>query len=265
MKLISRQSKKTLGQVMGLLAVLSAFSISADVFLAGLNALDRSHYASAYRSFKPLADNGIAEAQNNLGFLYQNGLGVRRNYNTAIKWYQLAADQGLSEAEHNLGILNYRGHGVSQDYTIARRWFSKSAERGLSDSHFMIGLMFFKGEGTQVSIARASKHFTEAAKSGDANGQYMLAHMIASGDTESGYKSSSERLSPFDFDVFSNKASDQLVAALSLASLASQNGQDSADQLIDFLKFQLDKEEISVAEALSQECIATDYKNCPIF
>ena len=162
-------------------------------------------------------------------------------------------------------MLNYRGHGVSQDYTIARRWFSKSAERGLSDSHFMIGLMFFKGEGTQVSTARASKHFTEAAKSGDANGQYMLAHMIASGDTESGYKSSSERLSPFDFDVFSNKASDQLVAALSLASLASQNGQDSADQLIDFLKFQLDKEEISVAEALSQECIATDYKNCPIF
>tara|TARA_B100000530_G_scaffold275675_1_gene188625 strand:- start:104 stop:901 length:798 start_codon:yes stop_codon:yes gene_type:complete len=265
MKITSLQSKNILPQVAVLLIALNPFSIYADVFVAGLNALDRNHYASAYRSFKPLADNGIAEAQNNLGFLYQNGLGVRRNYNTAIKWYQLAANQGLSEAEHNIGMLNYWGYGVSQDFNIARRWFSKSAEKGLGDSHYMIGLIFFKGEGTQVSTARASKHFTDAAKSGNANAQYMLAHMIVSGDTESGYKQSSERLSPFDFEIFSNKASNQLIAALALASLASKNGQDSANQLVEFLKFQVDEEQISIAETLSQDCIATNYKNCPVF
>jgi len=261
----TRQFKAFLRCAIGSFLAFQPFSVSADVFVAGLNALDRSHYASAYRSFKPFADSGVAEAQNNLGFLYQNGLGVRRNYNTAIKWYQLAADQGLAEAEHNLGMLNYWGYGVSQDYNIARRWFNKSANKGLKDSHYMIGLIFFKGEGTQASFTRASQHFSEAAKSGDANGQYMLAHMIANGDAESAYKQVAERSSPFDFEVFGNRASDQLIASLSLALLAGLNGQDSANQLAEFLKFQLDDNEISVADTLVQQCLETEYENCPIF
>ena len=265
MKIYPRQFNGVLLRVIVFLIALNAFGINADVFVAGLNALDRNHYASAYRSFKPLADTGVAEAQNNIGFLYQNGLGVRRNYNTAIKWYERAADQGLAEAEHNLGMLNYWGYGLSQDYTIARRWFAKSAKKGLKNSHYMMGLMFFKGEGSQISTTRASHHFREAAKSGDANGQYMLAHMIVSGDAESTYKKSSERSSPFDFEVFGSKASDQLVASLTLALLASQNGLDSGNELAEFLKFQLDDDEISTADTLAEECLATDYKKCRIF
>ena len=46
---------------------LTPLTAGADIFVSGLNALDRTHYASAYRSFKPLADEGIAEAQNNIG------------------------------------------------------------------------------------------------------------------------------------------------------------------------------------------------------
>ena len=88
---------------------------------------------------------------------------------------------------------------------------------------------------------------------------------MVSGDVESGYKRSSERLSPFDFEIFSNKTSNQLIAALALASLASKNGQDSANQLVEFLKFQIDEEQIPIAETLSEDCIATNYKNCPIF
>lgn len=240
-------------------------SLSADVFVAGLKAIDRNHYASAYRSFKPLAENGISEAQNNLGFLYENGFGVKRNYTVAIKWYERAAEQGLPEAQHNMGMLNYQGYGLSQSFEVAKRWFNKSAKQGLRDSHYMLGLMFFKGEGTQESPVRASRHFLKAAKSGDPNALYMLAHMIVSGDAESTYSTSSDRLSPFDFSIFSNKQSNQLVAALSLSLLASKNGQASADQLVDFLNSQLDEESISIADSLSAKCLATEYKECPIF
>lgn len=237
----------------------------ADVFVAGLNAIDRSHYASAYRSFKPLADQGVSEAQNNMGFLYENGFGVKRNYTVAIKWYNLAAEQGLPEAQHNMGMLNYQGYGVSQSFVVAKRWFNKSANQDLRDSHYMLGLMFFRGEGTQKSPVRASRHFSKAAKSGDPNALYMLAHMIISGDAESSYTTSSDRRSPFDFSGFSNKESDQLVAALSLSLMASKNGQPSAHQLVDFLKSQSDKESISTAESLAAKCLATEYKDCRIF
>ena len=244
--------------------ILSSQLLSADVFVAGLNAIERSHYASAYRSFKPLADNGIAEAQNNLGFLYQNGFGVKRNYNTAIKWYELAAAQGLPEAQHNMGMLNYQGHGLSQSYSHARRWFSKAADQGLSNSHYMIGLIFFKGEGTQVSPERAKQHFTKAAQLGDANAQYMLAHMIASGDAISNYKNSDNR-SPFDFTLFIESDTNQLIAALTLSLLATINGQDMANQLAEYLNYQLDNEQIAEAQRLSERCLESDYKNCPIF
>ena len=247
------------------LLILSSSLLSADVFVAGLNAIDRSHYASAYRSFKPLAENGIAEAQNNLGFLYQNGFGVKRNYNTAIKWYELAAAQGLPEAQHNMGMLNYRGYGLSQSYSHARRWFTKSANQGLRDSHYMVGLIFLKGEGTQVSPTRAKQHFSKAAKSGDANAQYMLSHMIASGDVESDYKTTSTRLSPFDFALFTESESNQLIAALTLSLLASRNGQKMADQLVDYLNYQLDDKEIAEAEKLSEKCLESDYQDCSIF
>ena len=252
------------GTVLFIYLILSSSMLSADIFVAGLNAIDRSHYASAYRSFKPLADNGIAEAQNNLGFLYQNGFGVKRNYNTAIKWYELAAAQGLPEAQHNMGMLNYLGHGLSQSYSHARRWFSKAADQGLSNSHYMIGLIFFKGEGTQVSPERAKQHFTKAAQLGDANAQYMLAHMIASGDAISNYKNSDNR-SPFDFTLFVESDTNQLIAALTLSLLASINGQDMADQLAEYLNYQLDNEQIAEAQSLSERCLESDYKNCPIF
>jgi TPR repeat protein len=237
----------------------------AEIFVAGLNAIDRNHYAAAYRSFKPLADEGIAEAQNNLGFLFQNGLGVRRNYNTAIKWYQSAADQGLAEAEHNLGILNYRGHGLAQSYQIARRWFKKSADKGLRDSHYMLGLMFYKGEGVKNSMKRASQHFTVAASQGDANSQYMLAHMVLTGDAESPYKHQATRSSPFDFSIFTDGSSDKMIASLSLSMLSEKSGQLLAAQLVEFTKSQLDDEQITISEELVELCISSNYKNCPIF
>ena len=91
MKTSIRRLKAPFKQIIAFIFIFSAYNAHSDTFVSGLNALDRSHYASAYRSFKPLADKGVAEAQNNLGFLFQNGLGVRRNYNPALKWYQSAA------------------------------------------------------------------------------------------------------------------------------------------------------------------------------
>jgi TPR repeat protein len=51
-------------------------------------------HATALRLWRPLADQGNALAQRNLGFMYANGQGVPQDYAEAVKWYRLAADQG---------------------------------------------------------------------------------------------------------------------------------------------------------------------------
>ena len=44
----------------------------------GVTAYHRGDYATALREFRPLAEQGLAEAQFNLGRLYDKGQGVRR-------------------------------------------------------------------------------------------------------------------------------------------------------------------------------------------
>ena len=42
----------------------------------------------------PLAEQGVAKAQYNLGLMYGKGKGVVKDDGKAIKWWKLAADQG---------------------------------------------------------------------------------------------------------------------------------------------------------------------------
>jgi len=65
---------------------------------AGLNALERKHYSTALRAWQPMANSGEPRAQNNMGIMYERGLGVTQSYPEAMSWYRKAADQGLPEA-----------------------------------------------------------------------------------------------------------------------------------------------------------------------
>ncbi|WP_288844273.1 tetratricopeptide repeat protein [uncultured Megasphaera sp.] len=40
------------------------------------------------------ADQGLVEAQFNLGVCYEDGKGVAQDYKKAVEWYQKAVDQG---------------------------------------------------------------------------------------------------------------------------------------------------------------------------
>ena len=48
---------------------------------------------------------GYADAQSNLGIMYDNGNGVPENDAEAVKWYRKAADQGNAKAQYNLGVM----------------------------------------------------------------------------------------------------------------------------------------------------------------
>ncbi|MFB3079630.1 MAG: hypothetical protein ACE1Y4_16655, partial [Lysobacterales bacterium] len=56
--------------------------VQAD-FQAGKDAYDQGDYATALKEWQPLAKQGDAFAQSNLGRLYQYGLGVPQDYQEA--------------------------------------------------------------------------------------------------------------------------------------------------------------------------------------
>ena len=76
------------------------------------------------------AKKGHAGGQGNLGYCYQNGLGVKQNIKKAIKYYKLAVKQGNSHAQLNLAICYFNGQGVKIDQDEAFRLLRLSAEQG---------------------------------------------------------------------------------------------------------------------------------------
>ena len=82
------------------------------------------------REWTPLAEQGYAKAQSNLGLMYHNGEGVPQDYKTAVKWLTLAAEQGGASAQYNLGIMYDNGEGILQDYVYAHMWWNIAASNG---------------------------------------------------------------------------------------------------------------------------------------
>ena len=54
-------------------------------FQKGLSAAQTGDFVTALREWKPLAEQGDAYAQYNLGLMYFNGLGVPQDEKTALK------------------------------------------------------------------------------------------------------------------------------------------------------------------------------------
>ena len=121
-------------------ALVSSSSLSAD-FATGLDAYQRGDYASAFEEWIPLAEQGNASAQYNLGRMYRNGDDVKQDYGNAVNWYILAAEQGHANAQFKLGLMYDMGIGVERDIGTAIMWYTFAAEQGNSDARYRLGNM----------------------------------------------------------------------------------------------------------------------------
>jgi TPR repeat protein len=135
------------------------------------------------------ADKGLADAQNEVGILYQRGLGVERNEAEAVKWFRLAADQGLVLAQNNLADTYALGLGVPQDFGEAFRWYRIAADQSSSYAENVIGIAYEHGLFVAQDYAEAFRWYRRAAnkiyeRPGDTwihSPQYNIGAMYASG------------------------------------------------------------------------------------
>ena len=98
----------------------------------GVAAFNRGDYATALREWRPLAEQGHADAQNNLGFMYDDGEGVPQDYVQALMWYNLAASkfspgEDRDQAVENRDIVAKKmtPAQISEAQKLAREWKPK--------------------------------------------------------------------------------------------------------------------------------------------
>ena len=156
-------------------------------FDEGSAAYKLGDYATALREWRPLAAQGDAKAQNNLGVMYGNGHGVTQDYVQAVKWYWKAAMQGHAVAQNNLGFMYRRGLGMTQDYAEAAKWYRKAANRGYALAQYNLGLMYAAGRSVTPDDVQAymwsslagAQGIKQAAKVRDIVAKRMTPSQIA--------------------------------------------------------------------------------------
>lgn len=123
----------------------------------GLAAFENGNYEMAYRQLNPLAESGVAMAQNTIGRMYLQGQGVPKNPNKALILFRKAAKQGLPNAKNNLGVMYAAGNVVSQDYEQAIVWFREAANQGFSLAMNNLADMYENGLGVKPNHVEAER------------------------------------------------------------------------------------------------------------
>jgi TPR repeat protein len=198
---------------------------------AGVDAYTRGDYATALREWQPIAEQGDAAAQYNLGVLYENGRGVPQDYTQARQWWEKAAVQGDPNAQFYLGTLYNFGRGGLQDYAAARQWWEKAAVQGHAKAQFNLGVLYDSGQGVSQDHAIARHWYEKAAAQRVAKAQFYL-----------GLHSAYGRGVPQD-----------LVQAHMWYSLAAENGYEIATGYRDDLAKQMTPTQIAEAQQLARE------------
>lgn len=96
--------------------------------------------APSQQELQSRADEGGAEAQNNLGALLSNS----DLQAAAAVSYLKAATDGDALAQHNLAMMYATGEGVERDDAQASIWFGRSAAQGDPGAQYHLGDRCFR-------------------------------------------------------------------------------------------------------------------------
>ena len=151
------------------LALFAAVPAGAQDFATGVTAFQRGDYATAIKNWMPLAEKGDAEAQRNVGIMFQQGLGVPQSDVDAVYWYRKAAESGHARAQQNLGVMYQEGAGVPLDYSEAAKWYRMAARGGNVPAKLNLGVMLERGvPGMPLNVIEAHMWYNLAAAQGNA-------------------------------------------------------------------------------------------------
>ncbi len=146
---------------------------SAQSTKAGIDAWQRADYEAAVGIWRPLAEDGDADAAFNLGQAYRLGRGVPLNLAAAQTWFERAARDGHVDAQTTLGLLLFDiGNRVT-----GLRWLRSAAERGEPRALLIYGTALFNGEGIPRDPVLAYAYVSRAAAQGLAPAKRTLAEM----------------------------------------------------------------------------------------
>ncbi len=163
-----------------LTALLLSVSVSAQTpqdLGPGAALFEKGQFAEALGPLKEKAEQGNAEAQYRVGWMYQTGKGTEANNEVAIVWYKKAANQGHLSAQNNLCSADLS----AQNFQEAAVWCDKAANQNHPKAQFLLAMMYLNGQGFAKDEAKSAQWLLKSAQQGYAASQYKLGFFYKEG------------------------------------------------------------------------------------
>ena len=144
--------------------IMKRFILCLFCCMAYLFTYAQANFNDVYKA----ANQGNAEAQAYLGWMYGTGTGISKNETEAFKWILKAAEQGHVDAQTQVGCMYSQGLGIEKNQEESFRWTKMAAEAGDAVAQANLSWDYFKGQGTNVDYEEA---YIWAKKSADQNNE----------------------------------------------------------------------------------------------
>jgi TPR repeat protein len=154
-------------------------------FMLGLKLGNTPEGGAAYEQ---ACDDGNPLACTNLGWMAQNGAGMRADLDAAVRLYKRGCDGSACSGRNNLGCVNlgrlYRdGIGVTQDERRAITLFREVCDRGdEARACSLAGTTLLFGKNVEHNVAQSLALLEKGCNGGDAFGCFNLGAVYESGD-----------------------------------------------------------------------------------
>jgi TPR repeat protein len=122
-------------------------------------------------------NQGDAEAQYQIGIVFNGGIGLDKNEDEAIYWFKKSADGNYYKSFWRVGFY-YR---MKENFNLAFILYEKGAERGCCYAQCSLGYFYSNGLGTAVNFEKAVYWFQKSVEAGNAVAMNNLGMMYEFG------------------------------------------------------------------------------------
>ncbi|KAL8710149.1 MAG: hypothetical protein Q9220_005232 [cf. Caloplaca sp. 1 TL-2023] len=126
-------------------------------------------------------DNGIgrvaSKAAGYLGRMSLRGEGMEQSFEKALVWFKRGLANGDALCQYELGLMYLNGFGVRKDPVTAADYFKEAANQDFASAQTYLGRLFLD----QGDISTAIKYFDLAARHGHIEAFYHLAEISNNG------------------------------------------------------------------------------------
>lgn len=143
----------------------------------------------AFPLFQSMAEDGIEAAYVQLGRMYDNGWGVKKDRDKAFEWYA-KGHEALHDSVSTAGLarLYLAGEGVARDYDKAFEYLSEARHYRIAEVYRSLGMLYDIGKGTARDKKKAKQMYLRAIAKGDRGSlTHLGALLIKTGHPLKGY------------------------------------------------------------------------------